>query len=356
MNNWTCITCGVRFLSAELHRAHFKSDWHRYNLKRKVAGLPVVSLEAFEERKTAHEKDAKNAENLDKQGKYYCVVSGKSFKNLKTYENHLLSKKYLEMVAKFKDKPAQTPLPPDSEGEEEDDDEEIEEVDSDEWEDEPIDVTECLFSGYQSSSMEKNLKYMSVHHSFFLPDAEYITDLEGLLRYLGAKVGQGHMCLWCNKTFRTAEDCQKHMRSKGHCKINIEGDALLEYDEWYDYSTSYPDAENPEEELDLNSLDDTGFQLVLPSGAKVGHRSLVRYYKQSLNPNRSLVAVDNKAAHAKLLSTYRSLGWTGSSGSAAVTKARDLSFMRRAQNKHFLKLGMNSNNQKHFKDRNGMCM
>ena len=44
----------------------------------------------------------------------------------------------------------------------------------------------------------------------------------------------------------------------------------------YDYSASYPDAKNPEEELDLNSLDDTGFQLVLPSGAKVGHRSLVR--------------------------------------------------------------------------------
>ena len=44
----------------------------------------------------------------------------------------------------------------------------------------------------------------------------------------------------------------------------------------YDYSSSYPDAENPDEELDLNSLDDTGFELVLPSGAKVGHRSLVR--------------------------------------------------------------------------------
>ena len=167
-------------------------DWHRYNLKRKVAGLPVVSLEAFEERKTAHEKDAKTAENLDKQGNYYCVACGKSFKNLKAYENHLLSKKHLEMVLKFKDKPAQTPLPPDSEGEDDDemdeDDEEIEEVDSDEWEDEPIDITECLFSGYRSSSMEKNLKYMSVHHSFFLPDAEFITDLEGLLRYLGAKV------------------------------------------------------------------------------------------------------------------------------------------------------------------------
>merc|ERR1712066_319912 len=66
--------------------------------------------------------------------------------------------------------------------------------------------------------------------------------------------------------------------------------------------------------------------------SKVGHRSLVRYYKSS---------------HSKLLSTYRSLGWTGSSGSAAVTKARDLSFMRRIQNKHSLSLGMKSNNQKH---------
>ena len=44
----------------------------------------------------------------------------------------------------------------------------------------------------------------------------------------------------------------------------------------YDYSTSYPDAENPDEEVDLTSIDDSGFELVLPSGAKVGHRSLVR--------------------------------------------------------------------------------
>ena len=40
-----------------------------------------------------------------------------------------------------------------------------------------------------------------------------------------------------------------------------------------------------------------------------------RYYKQSLNPSRSLVMVDNKAAHAKMLFTYRSLGWIRSLGS-----------------------------------------
>ena len=58
-------------------------DWHRYNLKRKVAELPVVSLEAFEERKTAHEKEAKIAENPDKESKLYCIACGKNFKNLK---------------------------------------------------------------------------------------------------------------------------------------------------------------------------------------------------------------------------------------------------------------------------------
>lgn len=93
----------------------------------------MVTLEAFEERKTAHKKDAKNAENLDK---YYCVVSGKSFKNLKTYMKIICKENIWKWSKNFKDKPA-TDSRPDSEGEEDDDDEEIEEVDSDEWEDEP---------------------------------------------------------------------------------------------------------------------------------------------------------------------------------------------------------------------------
>jgi hypothetical protein len=33
---FTCMTCRVGFAAAAAHREHFKSDWHRYNLKRKV--------------------------------------------------------------------------------------------------------------------------------------------------------------------------------------------------------------------------------------------------------------------------------------------------------------------------------
>merc|ERR1712062_239273 len=113
--------------------------------------------------------------------------------------------------------------------------------------------------------------------------------------------------------------------------------------------------EEPDAEVDLHVLDDTGFQLVLPSGTKIGHRSLLRYYKQSLNPNRSLVLAYNRSSSARysLLSTYKSVGWTGSSGQDAVVKARDLNFLRKLRNKQNLKVGMKGNNQKHFKDRNG---
>ena len=78
------------------------------------------------------------------------------------------------------------------------------------------------------------------------------------------------------------------MIDKGHCKLLHEGDAIAEFADFYDYSSSYPDEENNDneerkarldEEIDLNMLDDSGYELVLPSGAKIGHRSLLRYYR-----------------------------------------------------------------------------
>jgi len=364
-SNFTCITCQVRFVDADLHRVHFKGDWHRYNLKRKVADLPTVSFEAFEARKTAHEKQAATVNEEPK--KNYCVACGKNFKNVKAYENHIHSKKHQEMILKFEAKPAAKPKESVEEDDEEDEAEmEVEEVDSDEWEEDPIPITDCLFCSYHSKSLENNLVHMTNKHSFFLPDPEFLVNLEGLLEYLGAKVGQGFMCLWCNekgKAFHSLDDVQRHMADKGHCKLLHEGEALIEYDDWYDYTSSYPEGEEGEEkkdsesEVSLDVLDDTGYQLVLPSGAKIGHRSLLRYYRQSLNPERAVV-LKNRSTSGRLLSTYRSLGWTGSSGKDAQVKARDLGYMRRLQNYHSMKLGKKSNklwNNIHFKDRNGMC-
>ena len=59
-----------------------------------------------------------------------------------------------------------------------------------------------------------------------------------LVFYTGEKVGEGHICLWCNektKTFLSVKSVQQHMQDKGHCKMIFEGDAIFEYSDYYDY-------------------------------------------------------------------------------------------------------------------------
>ena len=41
----TCLVCGVTFATLDEQRSHFKSDWHRLNVRRKLRGLPVLSEE-----------------------------------------------------------------------------------------------------------------------------------------------------------------------------------------------------------------------------------------------------------------------------------------------------------------------
>jgi pre-60S factor REI1 len=46
----TCISCRLLFDTTKEQRIHYKSDLHRFNLKRKVAKLPPVTNEAFEQK------------------------------------------------------------------------------------------------------------------------------------------------------------------------------------------------------------------------------------------------------------------------------------------------------------------
>ncbi|KAE8748355.1 hypothetical protein FOCC_FOCC004991 [Frankliniella occidentalis] len=376
-STFTCITCRVAFHDAEMQRSHYKTDWHRYNLKRKVADLPPVTVEEFNRRVVSQrEKDETSGQEIT----VYCNVCRKSYTNQKAFDNHLSSKKHklnLKEVSSdgsFADgsgiqttrvKKTSVPSVASSSAAKDNEmeiDPEIEEVDSDEWEDEddwedennPIFHNNCLFCSNHSANMLKNLKHMSIAHGFFLPDAEFLTDPRGLLMYLGEKVCQGFMCLWCNdrgRTFYSAEAAKAHMIDKGHTKMLFEGDALAEYSDFYDYSKSYPDADgdaDPDEEVEIPELDSGDYFLKLPSGATIGHRSLFIYYKQSLNPNRQVAFAPKKMN--TFLSTYRALGWSGTDSVAAAKKARDVHYMKRIQAKHACKLGIKANKlQTHFR-------
>lgn len=198
----------------------------RYNLKRKVAGLPPVTKEWYDARKTQIE--AASSRSLQKI--WYDPLAKRKFSSENTYNAFIRSKKYTDMVKKS-GKPAPEPvitlkqedgperlvqhkakkstsltesgatLKPiagssmsqlvKEEGLEKEDEEmsdwetaseEDEELDPSQWE--KWDVCRSLFDNHTSMSMELNLEYMWKKYGFYLPDSQYLADPEGLLQYL----------------------------------------------------------------------------------------------------------------------------------------------------------------------------
>ncbi|XP_060002879.1 cytoplasmic 60S subunit biogenesis factor ZNF622 [Lagenorhynchus albirostris] len=460
MATYTCNTCRALLDDAEAQRAHYKTDWHRYNLRRKVAGMAPVAAEGFQERVRAQRA---LAEPESKGAATYCTVCSKKFASFKAYENHLRSRRHVELEKEavsrkvailneknlkeglgvdrdavnaaiqqvIKAQPSTSPKkaapapeaesrspvtvaaggrgtqqrdpvekPPrlqwfeqqakklaKQQGEEESEDD----LDADEWEDIDSDeelecedaaapeeeaaeeeaggstprgaipVNDCLFCPHHSSSLTKNVAHMTKVHSFFIPDVEYLSDLKGLIKYLGEKVGVGKICLWCNergKSFYSTEAVQAHMNDRSHCKLFTDGDALLEFADFYDFRSSYPDhkeGEDPDETVDLPSeraleYEDDTMELILPSGARVGHRSLMRYYKQRFGLPRAVAVAKNQKAVGRVLQQYRALGWAGSTG-AALVRQRDMQYVQRMKSKWMLKMGMKNNatKQMHFR-------
>ncbi|KAJ2582058.1 condensin complex non-SMC subunit Cnd1, partial [Coemansia sp. RSA 1836] len=97
---FTCMACQVAFYSAEQQRTHYRSDWHRYNLKRKVADLPPVNAESFAQRVLSLQ--AKAVETT-KRAEFSadCSVCKKTYGSENAFNNHLNSKKHKETEARM---------------------------------------------------------------------------------------------------------------------------------------------------------------------------------------------------------------------------------------------------------------
>lgn len=104
--------------------------------------------------------------------------------------------------------------------------------------------THCLFCSVKSASIEKNLDHMFSRHSFYVPERQFLVDPTGFMLYLAEKLAIGNVCLYCEAEFGTLGAVRGHMKDKSHQKIRYEDDnSRAEYAEWYDFSSSYPDAE-----------------------------------------------------------------------------------------------------------------
>lgn len=360
---------GKIFASRSDLALHYKSDWHRYNLKRREAGLPMIAERDFNARLEAalaarkereeRERGAGRGHLKDKSGKGKKRGKGGGKKEgekppsgREDNDRCVNEEGEATTAAGFGPMEAseERPAGGETEGEVAEEEEEPEE-------EEPpnIDPLESLFESTTFPTLELNLDHMSKTYGFFVPDSEYLCDLEGLLGYCHEKVKLGHTCLYCQRVFRTWEGCRRHMVDSRHAKLRYErGIDLEEFDVFYDFSeadaeflTEAPrrrekvkkkaDGEEEAEEVDymdddndvdsaewedISDAEDTemndddegvededlyrgyeeelathGFdvtplgELVFPDGRIVGHRGLSRYYKQSVRGPSERAAV-----------------------------------------------------------------
>ncbi|XDG05829.1 hypothetical protein ABKA04_005444 [Annulohypoxylon sp. FPYF3050] len=310
-HQFTCNTCQVAFRFADTQKGHMKSDWHRYNLKRRVASLPPISSEVFTEK--VLQARAETSAEADRAGfQQFCEVCQRTYYSENSFRNHISSQKHKAKEAALQrrgpsqddassvmsstfslEPPATDNKQVDSEAEEEfnevveglqktsiterpspvkrpsnphpsaeaqhkrehpiseaDDSVDPSEAASSTSTPTPnLTLKSCLFCNYDSPTISLNVVHMERIHSMFIPEKQYLVDLEGLIGALQQRVQEFHECLYCGKVKNTALAVQTHMRDKGHCKVPYTTeDEQVEIGDYYDFRATYSDEEDDSED------------------------------------------------------------------------------------------------------------
>lgn len=341
IHHYTCTSCHIKFPTSEDQRIHMKGEWHRYNLKRRVAQLPPISEETFKTKVDVFKEDSEEfpelqmsakelrkkqrEELLEKKRKLLELAKNRIGSNaglVKMDDNGKLvierSHEEEEQVRKEVEKAIEVEIS-----------EEVTQEDLiKEKFDNKIDVpnTWCImcmpsstikklktneeieFDGnYQFDSIDQTIDHLFQHHNLYIPEPDFLNNKSGLIDYIYEKMSFGNVCLSCNYQGRNLEAVKHHMNSKRHIRIPFENeDEKLEFGGFYDFTSTWANSNNNEEgewedvsddeivegeniiiqsgeeETSPDKLLATDSGLYLPNGTVVGHRSLMRYYKQNL--------------------------------------------------------------------------
>lgn len=379
---FTCNSCGLAFPDAANQREHMKSDWHRYNLKRRVAQLPPIDEDSFVNKVASLkiEDDEKISKKDEKRRQKEAILEQKR-KILETARKAMQQRKDEEIM---KGKLDETIDSGDLEFQKE-----VEKAQQAEQANEPpqltpeqqqelliqeklknkVDLPEttCLFCSHKEKadfeSVDANILHMFSKHGLYVPEPKYLVNKTGLIKYLGEKIGFGNVCLCCNYQGKNLEAVREHMKIKRHMRIPYESeDEKLEISEFYDFTTSYDvndDEDDDGEWEDIEGEDDeddddipsdgaiiqNGHELILPSGRVLGHRSLQRYYRQNLPPERELTEAQGTVIAAE----NRNLLQVRDKKAHEQQKRDWKSEIRRAKY-YDKKFSKNMNNQEHYRD------
>ena len=179
-----CSSCAVSFKTGLQRREHMRSQWHVANVKRRVASLPAITQQDYEEQNQPNNKEP--AVELTR--------SSDSSDDGEEPENF-----------------------------EDDQDAEMQ----------SLDPTKCLFCLQVASTVEDNITHMESSHGFQIPKVESLQEgLEPLLWYLDLVINHFYSCLYCGRSKRSGEATRAHMLDKGHCMLDMSPDS--EYYEFWE--------------------------------------------------------------------------------------------------------------------------
>lgn len=398
-----------------------------YNMKRRIASLPPVSLETFNEKVLAAKATSSEAAAKASFEKA-CHACQKTFFSENSYQNHIKSSKHKQREARLsKDGDNASvmsstfslgePVTAQDNGvatltdglkaatiQEGDEDEEMQ-TDEDEFS-----SSRCLFCRTESAEVHTNVEHMNKKHGMFIPEWEYLTDLDGLIHYLYRKINENFECIYCHAIRNNANGCRAHMNDKSHCMIAFETEEeQIEIGQYYDFRSTYSDHEEEHEstpesggvkiqasdegedgwETDASSMEDEDedmdyhrkqpliyqdeYELHLPSGKSVGHRSLAKYYRQNLHNYPSAeeratrqLAIENgeiedeekpRGRNQNRALVSRANGGTGMIGTteaqkqtALTSEHRERTRALRQENRYTARIQRANNHQKHFRD------
>lgn len=130
-----------------------------------------------------------------------------------------------------------------------------------------ITLKNCLFCNYESPTVALNANHMEKIHGMFIPERQYLVDLEGLLSTLQQRIVEFNECIYCGKVKANAFAVQTHMRDIGHCKIPYTTEEeQLEIGEFYDFRSTYSDDGDSDDEDEDEDMTDSEAR----GGAKLG--------------------------------------------------------------------------------------
>ncbi|KAK3077687.1 hypothetical protein LTS18_009578, partial [Coniosporium uncinatum] len=90
--SWTCNSCHISFGTGQAQREHMKDPWHVYNLRRRIAELPPISLDTFRdqiqktepksaEKETVREKTVDEEADHDFGSTHQCLFCPQNFES-----------------------------------------------------------------------------------------------------------------------------------------------------------------------------------------------------------------------------------------------------------------------------------